>query len=112
MTGEELSQTINTYYEEVVHWKKNIFKIPSGNAGRAFVNELVRLLRTYSDDSAMEGIALKVAMTMPALLLQKPHTRSRAKEHTTHLDRRLHLWRAGKIHELIHEGRTIQQNLS
>ena len=112
MTGEELSQTINTYYEEVVHWKKNIFKIPSGNAGKAFVNELVRLLRAYSDDSAMEGIALKAVMTMPALLLQKPHTRSRAKEHTTHLDRRLHLWRAGKIHELIHEGRTIQQNLS
>ena len=112
MTGEEFSQTINTYYEEIVHWKKNIFKIPSGKAGKAFVIELARLLRSYSDDSAMEGIALKAAMTMPALLLQKPHTRSRAKEHTSHLDRRLRLWTAGKLHELIHEGRTIQQNHS
>ena len=55
---------------------------------------------------------MKAAMTMPALLLQKPSSKSKAKEHTFHLERRLKFWLEGKLDDLVHEGRTIQRQLT
>ena len=31
-------------YDDVVHWKRNIFLIPSGSAGKEFASELAWLL--------------------------------------------------------------------
>ena len=31
-------------YVEVVHWRKNCFKVPLGNAGKAFVEDYLMLL--------------------------------------------------------------------
>ena len=70
------------------------------------------MFRAYADASALECIALKAAMIMPALLLQKPHPRLRAKDHTIHLDRRLQLWKEGNFENLMEEGRTIQNQFS
>ena len=39
-TGEGFSQLVSSAYEEVVHWRHNIFFIPSRRAGKAFVREL------------------------------------------------------------------------
>ena len=41
----------------------------------------------------------------------KPHAKSKAKEHSTHLERRLNLWEKGDINSLVIEGRTIQRQL-
>ena len=46
-----------------------------------FTSELARLFRAYGEGSGLEPIALKAAMVMPALLLQKPHSSSKAREH-------------------------------
>ena len=35
----------------------------------------------HTDRSALESVAMKAAMVIPALLLQKPHPRSIAKDH-------------------------------
>ena len=51
-------------------------------------------------------------MIMPALLLQKPSKKSKAKDHKDALERRLQLWDEGKISELIRECQTIQNHLS
>ena len=52
-------------------------------------------------------------MVMPALLLQKPHQRSKAKEHhTLHLERRLKLWIEGDLEDLLKEWRTIQHQFT
>ena len=56
----------------------------------------------------MESVALKAAMVLPALLLQRPHGKSKAKDHSIHLERRLKLWEKGDINALVIEGRTIQ----
>ena len=69
------------------------------------------MFRAYAEHSALEIVAMKAAMVMPALLLQKPHPRSKAKDHALHLERRLQLWQSGK-HELLDEGRTIQHQLN
>ena len=56
-------------------------------------------------------MALQATMVMPALLLQKPHPKSKAKEHSVHLNRRLKQWMNGDIIHLLDEGRVIQQRL-
>ena len=109
--GVSFSTDLNKIYDEIVHWKKNVFKVPSGKAGTAFVRELSRLFRAFADSSALEGVALKAAMTMPALLLQKPFPSSKSRDHVQRLDHRLQLWKDGNLNALLSEGRTIQGQL-
>ena len=109
LDGTTMQTIINECYNEIVRWKRNLFKVPSGKAGKSFVKELTRLLIAFAEASALEAIALKAVFVMPALLLQKPHKRSKAKEHSSHLDRRLNLWKNGSIDALLKEGRAIQK---
>ena len=37
----------------VVHWKRNIFRVPQGNIGKQFVDELARLYAAFVDGSDM-----------------------------------------------------------
>ena len=90
---------------------ENLFKVSSGKAGTVFVRELSRIFRAYAEHSALESVAMKPAMVMPALLLQKPHPRSKAKDHALHLERHLQLWQSGK-HELLDEEHRIQHQLN
>ena len=48
---------------------------------------------------------------MQMLLLQKPSKRSKAKDHISHLKRRLELWKQGNIEALVQEGECIQKPL-
>ena len=50
-------------------------------------------------------------MLMPAFLLQKPSKSLKSKDHHAALERRLKLWKEGKIEELLYEGQTIQEKL-
>ena len=34
-------------YDEIVKWKRNLFKVPSGKAGKTFVRELSRMFNAY-----------------------------------------------------------------
>ena len=45
------------------------------------------------------------------LLLQRPHSRSKPKDHSTCLTRRLKLWQEGEFEELLAEGHALQQKL-
>ena len=85
-TGEVFSQLVSSAYEKVVHWRHNIFLIPSGKAGKAFVRELARLYQAYADASALECIALKACSVLQCLLLQKLHAKSKFKDYFTHLE--------------------------
>lgn len=42
-SGETFCTRIEQAYEDVVHWRGNLFQVPSGAAGKAFVSELARL---------------------------------------------------------------------
>ena len=65
---------IDRAYAEIVHWRRNIFLLPPGKVGRDFVRELSCLFTAYTECKPIERITMKAAMTMPALLLQKPET--------------------------------------
>ena len=70
---------------------------------------MTRLLNAYANSSTLESIVFKAIMSMPALILQKPYPKSRDKENTAHLLRRLQLWYKGDIDALLTEGRSIQK---
>ena len=89
-----------------------LFLVPYGSMGTDFVSELLDSLRPgYGSASALESRALKAAMVLPAPLLQRPHGRSKSRDHVKCLERRLPLWRDGDIDALLDEGRAIQQHL-
>ena len=108
--GVSFTNAIHSAYKEVVHWRRNIFKVPSGRVSKSFVSELARLFQAFAEGSMLEGIALKAAMTMPAVLFQKPHQHSKAKDHQVCLERRLTAWK-GDLAGLLQEGRSIQRQL-
>ena len=89
-------------------WRKNLFKVPSGNATKKLVRTLAECLQFYNTDSELKGIALKVFHVLPSLLLQKPSRNSKAKDHLKCLEKRLEMWDSGDITSLLAEARVIQ----
>lgn len=52
-------------YVEVVHWSPNLFFIPSGTVGSAFVGELSRLFKAFVAASALEAVSIMAATALP-----------------------------------------------
>ena len=109
--GNYFSRLIESFYDEGVFWRKNVFKIPSGKAGKAFIKLQTEWLSKLNTDTNFKGIALKVFMILPIILLQKPSARSKAKDHSEALLRRIDWFQSGDIERLIAEGREIQRRL-
>ena len=68
-------------------------------------------LEHFNKGTVFEGIALKVYMILPSLLLQKPSRNSKASDHQLKLMERLKLWKEGKVSDILEEGRNIQRLL-
>ena len=102
--GVDVSHAVECAYAEAVHWRRNVFLVPSGKISKAYVKEQSRLFFAYTESTVMESIALKATMLMPLLLLQKPHIASKSKEHVQCLERRLKQWKEGDINGLVREG--------
>ena len=70
LDGVTFGQRVSNAYDEVVHWRSNLFLVPQGKIGKEFVQELARLISAYGEGSALESIAIKAAMILCTLLLQ------------------------------------------
>ena len=105
-------KNVSIVYEKVVHWKKNMFLLPSGQAGKRYVDETTRLMNEWLHDSTMKDVAFKAIMIMPNLLLQKPSKKSKSKDHLKALERRIAHWTSGELMELLYEAETIQKSLT
>ena len=73
---------------------------------------MARLYQSYADVNPLERVALKACSVMQYLLLQKPHAKSKTKEHVSHLARRMKLWSQGDVDALPYEGKCIQKHLT
>ena len=111
LQGKVLFDTINDTYKEVIRWRRNLFKVPTGKAGQEFVAELTNCLKHFSTGTSLQPIALKMAMIIFPLLLQKPSRKSKSKDHTNYLSKRLELWKAGNLLAIVHEGKEIRNGL-
>jgi len=59
LSGEIFTETLVQCYRSVVHWKRNLFKVPFGRAGNFFVKEPTRLIDAYMSNSALQSVALR-----------------------------------------------------
>ena len=46
------AKDINTAYDEIIHWKKNLFKVPSDKSGKIFILELAKWLEHCNTKSS------------------------------------------------------------
>ena len=74
-SGESAVTAWKKVYDEIVRWRRNIFLLPSGQAGKSFLEEMTRLAKAWASKSKEEAVAMIMLMVMPALLLQKPSKR-------------------------------------
>ena len=109
--GSQITKDIGECYDKIVYWRRNLFMLPNGGAGKNYIREMTRLLNSWNEDSPLKDIAMKAIHIMPALLLQKPSKTSKSKDHLKALERRLEVWNKGDITALFREAETLQQRL-
>ena len=69
ISPQSFCDTINgTVYDEIVHFRRNIFNVPSGGAGKAFIEELTIWIKQLKFEFGSK--ALKAFMVLPALILK------------------------------------------
>ena len=109
LSSADLHQIVNAVYDEIVYWRKNLFMLLSGSAGKEYVSEATRLINIWSANATdVHSVSLKLLMIMPALLLQK--NRFKSKQNSEGLKRRFSLWKDDNFDSLVREART--NNLS
>ena len=59
MEDTHFTRYLSDAYSELVHWRRNVFSIPSGKCGKELISEIARLLQAYAEATALESIALK-----------------------------------------------------
>ena len=70
MTNVDFIRNIDNAYNEIITWRKNIFKIPSGKAVKSFIKELTFWLEQFNNDMQLKGISLKVFMILPSSIAE------------------------------------------
>ena len=105
--GVSFSSLVKSCYD-VVHWRRNVFKVPFGKVGASFVREQARLFHAHSDFSALETVALYAALIMPLSCYKKPPGKHRTRELSRHLECRLSIWESEQLASLLQKGCAIQ----
>ena len=85
----QFEENLSLVYEKIVCWKKNLLLLPSGRAGKQFIEETTKLMNEQLHDSSLKDTAFNAIMIMPSLLLQKPSQKSKSREHLKALERRM-----------------------
>ena len=108
----DVKQILDVIYEESVYWRRNLFLLPTGAAAKKYITETTRLIEIWNQNvDPLKHISIEAVMTMPMLLLQKPSLKSKAKDHSECLNRRLILWVEGKSDDIMRESSTVQNKL-
>ena len=102
---------IENAYDEISKSCKNTFLVPFGKTGKEFIDTLKELINKWNNGSEMEFIALKVAIVLLALCLQKPGPKSKLKDRQDCLAKRPVLWKKGEVDTILRDGCMIQRRL-
>ena len=105
-----MTPIIESAFREVIHWRPNLFVPPSCNSANDVIGELSILLQKFVEKTGFERVALTAFFLLPHLVLQLPGCRRSAAKRKA-MERRLSMWRAGEIEDLLAEGRALQQRL-
>ena len=58
-----LTADLNKAYEKMVFWRKNLFMLPAGNAGKKCIKEVTRLLNLWTQNRPLRSISLETTHT-------------------------------------------------
>ena len=99
-----------------MHWRRNIFNVPFGEHGSAFVDELASLITGFAENASIRAIAWKAVVVACHLLLQRPNVSDdnsggSSSNFAEHLHRRLGLWKSQQVPALYDEAACIQAHL-
>ena len=81
MPGSLYEKYVEEAYKKIVYWHKNVFMVPTGASVKKFINGITRLFDQWTNDTPLRSIALTAIHVVPALLPQKPSTKSKARDH-------------------------------
>ena len=111
-SGEEIIQEmVQSAYADIIGWKKNIFRLPRGKCGSDFIKELTNLINHFVNKTPWQRLALLLVHVFIPLMLQKPSSKSKPRDHTKYLTTRLERWRNGQLKSLMDEAREIQERI-
>ena len=57
--GSIFQKDLDEAYEQIVCLHKNLFMLPSGAAGKRFINEINRLWNLWANESLLNNVAIK-----------------------------------------------------
>ena len=78
--SDVINNEFDEVYNKVVHWRKSLFLLPSGSTGKRFIEEMTRLINSWTSRSEQDTVAMKALMVLPTLLLQKTSLTSKSKD--------------------------------
>ena len=113
LKGAEIREAVTSTYYTTARWRRKIFYLPSGQAGKSFIiEEVTKVIHKFNSDSSLSPVALMMVSIMFPLILQKPSAKSETADLIKYLDRRLNYWKEGRVLELLSEGKAIQNQMS
>lgn len=62
--SEVFTKNLDEIYGNIVYWKKNVFKLPSGSAGKDYIRELSRLINSWTTKSALRPVVVWKSIMM------------------------------------------------
>ena len=70
---------VSTAYEQIVYWKKNLFLLPSGKAGKQYIDETTKLMNEWFQESPLKDVTFKAIMTMSNPSCRNPQRNQKLK---------------------------------
>ena len=95
-------------YDQICHWRRNLFELPKGLRGKRFIKIMADLINWWCIQRNNEEIYMKKLLIMPSLLLQRRTTKYN-QLNKKHLGRRLDQSSNGEFLDGLHEGKTYQE---
>ena len=109
LPSEEAKQKIEHMYKKVIGFSpNNLFEIPTCNATKDLIREITYLINEYTAGTHINEIALTTVATLPHLLCQRTHKKSKSSDDIKALKRRLEIWKRGDIDALFTEAMALQ----
>ena len=71
-------EEIVNVYNELMHWKSNLFDLPKEAPGKSFINEVTELANEWSTYN--RNIYLNILMVKPSLILQRTSNKCKTSE--------------------------------
>ena len=68
MAESTFKKNLSDVSKEIVHWKKNMFVLPSGAAERERVEKVTHLIKLWIQNTPLNSLSLKAVHVKPELL--------------------------------------------